>query len=347
MNHTRLTLLAGGLFAAFVSLASLSTWAQKAPSHRDVKVVAAAKQASPWVEVRPIRIKSMRTGPSARQAPVKQAMPPMHPPIPANRGAAQVTPRISKVTPARTSQSPSPVPPTTKGGLNPALVVQIVSTLEQQIRIGKARPVSLSGTKKRQAEALAKAIIPVCQVDLKSATGCMMTTMAFRTAIARLIHEGHSPKSVKAAFESAYKDRINGMIRQLIGIYRQRAKANKKDGIHLGRRQAQRARSLSAMIITPCCYTQPANIHGNDVAAAVNASLRWLVQRNYSDAMIKNAFVVAFGPKVLSIPQDQNIYLIPIVAALVMLLFTGIVVWRWRSASEQEDVPPEEAMIDA
>lgn len=127
------------------------------------------------------------------------------------------------------------------------------------------------------------------------------------------------------------------LIRGLIGFYLQRMKTTRVDGLRLTQSQKQRARALSSMIITPCCFTQPASVHGNNVAEAVKSSLRWLVAKNHTDKQITDAFVKAYGPHVLSIPPGYHLTLLPIGGAALILLLVFVLIRRWSNREDEED----------
>jgi cytochrome c-type biogenesis protein CcmH/NrfF len=126
------------------------------------------------------------------------------------------------------------------------------------------------------------------------------------------------------------------LIRGLIGFYLQRMKTTRVDGLRLTQSQKQRARALSSMIITPCCFTQPASVHGNNVAEAVKSSLRWLVAKNHTDKQITDAFVKAYGPHVLSIPPGYHLTLLPIGGAVLILLLVFVLIRRWSNREDEE-----------
>lgn len=132
---------------------------------------------------------------------------------------------------------------------------------------------------------------------------------------------------------------IKQSIERLLGFYLQQIKNNQKDTTRLTSQQTGHARALAEMIITPCCFTQPASVHGNNVAEATKSALRWLVSKGFSEAQAKSFFVATYGVRVLSVPPGNNLVYIPIVTAILVLLFVVFLIWRW--------VQPTEGLIES
>lgn len=107
--------------------------------------------------------------------------------------------------------------------------------------------------------------------------------------------------------------------------------------MRMNRDQNQMFQRLITLIISPCCWTQPVSLHASSMSDTIKADLMQRLLAGHTEPQILDAYKKRFGERVLSIPDKNYIFLIPLAASFVALLLVGFLILRWshRKASTQ------------
>ncbi len=117
----------------------------------------------------------------------------------------------------------------------------------------------------------------------------------------------------------------------------------------LTREQMSRFRYLMNLIISPCCFTQPVAVHPSSASDKIKAEVKQFLLDGYTNDQIIDYYVKQYGERILSIPRDNSLYLIPLIVSLFIILLTIWLIRRWhlrslklRQNSEQTTSPSQE-----
>lgn len=111
------------------------------------------------------------------------------------------------------------------------------------------------------------------------------------------------------------------------------AEQQRQLAMRLNRKQTQTYQRLITMIISPCCWTQPVSLHSSKLSDAIKIDVQRRLLSGANEKQIIAAYRKRFGDRVLSIPEKKYIFLIPLFASLLALLFVGVLILRWTQHS--------------
>lgn len=92
------------------------------------------------------------------------------------------------------------------------------------------------------------------------------------------------------------------------------------------------ARALEAALMAPCCYSQQVSVHQSDAAGQVRQDVRARLARGQTRQQILDAYVEAYGKRILAVPPaagfDLGLYVLPVVLFFASLTGVGLLVRR-------------------
>jgi cytochrome c-type biogenesis protein CcmH len=98
-----------------------------------------------------------------------------------------------------------------------------------------------------------------------------------------------------------------------------------------------RQRALEEMLMTPCCWSESLRRHRSPEALQMKAEIAKLIAKGLSDGQIMEQYKRRYGSRILTEPEGRQwwvLQLIPLVFIAVGLVFTLIVMRRWRRAGQ-------------
>jgi cytochrome c-type biogenesis protein CcmH/NrfF len=105
-----------------------------------------------------------------------------------------------------------------------------------------------------------------------------------------------------------------------------------------GSDQQTRIERLGNALLAPCCYAEPLSRHRSDVALKMKKEIADWVAQGRSDREILDHYKQLYGARVLMEPEGALrwwVYVIPLAAAGLGLLFTVALLRRWRANARQ------------
>jgi len=71
------------------------------------------------------------------------------------------------------------------------------------------------------------------------------------------------------------------------------------------------ARRIDALLIAPCCWTQPVSVHYSAASEEVKAEVRRMLREGKSRQQILDAFVAQYGTRILAEPPARGLHWLP------------------------------------
>lgn len=104
------------------------------------------------------------------------------------------------------------------------------------------------------------------------------------------------------------------------------------------------ARAIENLLIAPCCWRQPVAVHQSPASTEVRGQIREMLAKGMSREEILDAYVDAYGEKILSAPRAQGFNLLSYVLPAVALVAGGLLVTaffrRHRAATAPQPAVP-------
>jgi cytochrome c-type biogenesis protein CcmH len=106
---------------------------------------------------------------------------------------------------------------------------------------------------------------------------------------------------------------------------------------------AERARTLEAKLMAPCCFTQTIDQHESEAARQMRAEVRqWLAQGD-SEEQILDRYVQLHGARILAVPPQRGfnrlLYWMPYVVTLALLVALCLTLRAWYRSGHATDRP--------
>lgn len=96
--------------------------------------------------------------------------------------------------------------------------------------------------------------------------------------------------------------------------------------------------------MAPCCYAQQVAVHQSDAAAQVKDDVRARLARGDTRQQILDAYVKAYGKRILAVPPaagfDLSLYVLPVVLFFVSLTGVGVLVRRFAQPPPRQAASP-------
>ena len=100
------------------------------------------------------------------------------------------------------------------------------------------------------------------------------------------------------------------------------------------------ARRIEAMLIAPCCWTQPVSQHQSQASDEVKRQVRTLLTAGKSRQEVLDAFVAQYGQRILAEPPVRGAGGVLYGGLAVAFLLTGAALVAWvRRASRRPPAP--------
>jgi cytochrome c-type biogenesis protein CcmH len=101
------------------------------------------------------------------------------------------------------------------------------------------------------------------------------------------------------------------------------------------------AREIEAMLIAPCCWSQPVSQHYSEAADQIRKQVRELLVAGKSKQQILDYYVSVYGERILASPRPHGlnllVYILP--PAILLIGATSLVIflkkWTTRLSDEQ------------
>ena len=165
--------------------------------------------------------------------------------------------------------------------------------------------------------------------------------------------KNHPKKSTLSIKTTSHKKNINNQHITSTTSHKKNINNTQKQVIkhRLTREQTSRFRYLMNLIISPCCFTQPVALHPSSASDKIKKEVRQFLISGYSNKQIIDYYVKQYGERILSVPRDSSIYLIPIIVSIFIILITIGFIRRWHKRSleqtenkesPKENTPPKE-----
>jgi cytochrome c-type biogenesis protein CcmH len=109
------------------------------------------------------------------------------------------------------------------------------------------------------------------------------------------------------------------------------------------------AKQIEALVIAPCCWSQPVAVHYSAEADAVRAEIRRRLSDGQSRRQILDAFVAQYGTRILADPPVRGLRWLPWAFLLAGGVLTVIVIRHLRANREAgvaDEAPPTSARDD-
>lgn len=87
--------------------------------------------------------------------------------------------------------------------------------------------------------------------------------------------------------------------------------------------------AIAHELITPCCWSQTADVHRSEAAQEIKDYIRSALQKGHSKDQIIAAFVEAYGERILAKPTASGFNILVYILPAVAFLIGAFIVWRY------------------
>ena len=108
--------------------------------------------------------------------------------------------------------------------------------------------------------------------------------------------------------------------------------------------QEQEARTIEALVIAPCCWSQQVSVHSSPAATEMRQNIRERLSAGQSRAQILEAYTTEYGDRILAEPPAKGfnrvLYVLPPILGLAGIGLLVVVVRRFTSRSQGAAAEP-------
>lgn len=87
--------------------------------------------------------------------------------------------------------------------------------------------------------------------------------------------------------------------------------------------------AIAHELITPCCWSQTADVHRSEAAQEIKDYIRSALQKGHTKDEIIAAFVEAYGERILAKPTATGFNMLVYILPAVAFIIGGFIVWRY------------------
>lgn len=87
--------------------------------------------------------------------------------------------------------------------------------------------------------------------------------------------------------------------------------------------------AIAHELITPCCWSQTADVHRSEAAQEIKDYIRSALQKGHSKDQIIAAFVEAYGERILAKPTASGFNILVYILPAFAFLIGAFIVWRY------------------
>ncbi len=104
------------------------------------------------------------------------------------------------------------------------------------------------------------------------------------------------------------------------------------------------ARVIDAMLVAPCCFSQPVSVHASPAADDVRRDVRARLAAGETRQQIVDAYVAQYGKRILAAPSadgfDVTLYVLPLVVLLASAGLGVLAIRRFTRGASGEPAQP-------
>jgi len=92
--------------------------------------------------------------------------------------------------------------------------------------------------------------------------------------------------------------------------------------------------AIAGKLMAPCCWSETADVHRSPAAERVKSQIRTALENNYTEQEILEAFVAAYGERILARPKAEGFNLLAWIMPAVAILLGLYAAWRFLRRSQ-------------
>jgi len=99
-------------------------------------------------------------------------------------------------------------------------------------------------------------------------------------------------------------------------------------------------REITSQLMAPCCWSMTADMHGSEAAQNIRAQVRETLAQGQTEEKILNAFIAAYGERILAKPTREGFNLLGWILPAVALTVGSLVLWRFLRRHAKIEIKP-------